>query len=71
MPLLANSDLVMSLVDNQMGDTQLYPDGPGATLETPKKTTVREMLARLQRPKRFQTLQHWLKRFLMLRMPVL
>ena len=40
MPLLANSDLVMSLVDNQMGDTQLYPDGPGATLETPKKTTV-------------------------------
>ena len=30
----------MTLVENQMGDTQLYPDGPGATLETPKKTSV-------------------------------
>ena len=33
-------ELVMTLVENQMGDTQLYPDGPGATLETPKKTSV-------------------------------
>ena len=30
----------MAVVDNQMGDTQVYPDGPGATLMTPKKTIV-------------------------------